>query len=352
MRNLSCQLNQFHMFGILKNFGEEKGFLLLSFLLALPLAACNKAEQIDQPSPPCLDAALANESVLIKGGQFEFGEMRYYPEEGPVEQIEVASFEIDATEVTNAQFEKFVSATGYVTEAEKGLSAEVYPQVPEEFRSPGSAVFLSPDQVSDGNADGWWQFVAGATWKSPTGPGSSIEGREHYPVMHVTYLDARTYANWLGRRLPTEQEWEYAARGGFAGAKYAWGDESPHIGESKANTWQGNFPHKNDGDDGFLGVAPVGCYNPNNYGLYDMTGNLWEWTETAYLADRQMDYRSEGYDPRQPGVTLKSIKGGSFLCSDNYCQRYRPAARQGQDITLATSHIGFRTAADADELPL
>ena len=320
--------------------------LILSLILCFFLSACNKAQPIAKPSPPCLDAELANASIKIEGGQFQFGETRYYPEEGPVEQILVDSFEIDATEVTNGQFEKFVKATGYVTEAEKGLSAELYPNIPSEFRAPGSAVFVAPTQNSDGTADVWWQFVAGATWKTPSGPGSSIKGRKHYPVVHVTFSDASAYANWLGRRLPTEQEWEYAARGGISDAKFSWGDESPHTVKPKANIWQGTFPHNNDGIDGFQGVAPVGCFSPNNYGLYDITGNLWEWTETAYHADRQMDYRSEGFDPRQPGVTLKTIKGGSFLCSDNYCQRFRPAARQGQDITLATSHIGFRTVAD------
>ncbi len=336
------------MLKIENDFRAEKRhtFSFILIALSLALAACNKLEQLDKPLPSCLDVELANESILIEGGEFLFGETRYYPEEGPVAKIEVKSFEIDATEVTNGQFEKFVKATGYITEAEKGLSAELYPQIPAEFRAPGSAVFFQPDQMSDGKTDGWWQFVAGASWKSPLGPESSIVERQHYPVIHVTYSDALAYASWLGRRVPTEQEWEYAARGGHSGATYAWGEEPPHTGKSKANTWQGNFPYKNDGVDGFKGAAPVGCFDPNNYGLYDMTGNLWEWTETAYHADRTMNYRSEGNDPRQPGVTLKSIKGGSFLCSDNYCQRYRPAARQGQDITMATSHIGFRTAAD------
>jgi formylglycine-generating enzyme required for sulfatase activity len=171
-------------------------------------------------------------------------------------------------------------------------------------------------------------------------------GKEAHPVVQITHADAIAYAQWLGRRLPTEAEWEYASRGGLEGASFSWGEESPNVGASKANTWQGRFPYNNMNEDGFVGSSPVGCFTANGLGLYDTTGNVWEWTDTAYGPDRKRDYGEEGYDPQQPGVTVKTLKGGSFLCSDNYCQRFRPAARQAQDTTLASSHIGFRTAAD------
>ena len=290
----------------------------------------------------CFPDIEINTTKHIKGGKFSFGDDRYYANEKPIQKIEVKDFNIDLTEVTNRQYQAFVEATGYVTGAERGLSEKEFPDIPAELRVPGSMVFVSPDS-SKNSSPAWWQFVPGANWRHPLGPSSSIKGKEAFPVVQVTYKDAIAYANWIGRRLPTEAEWEYASRGGLKGASYSWGEEPPHQGQSKANTWQGHFPFTNINEDGFIGSSPVGCFPANGYGLFDMTGNVWEWTNSAYGPDHMRDYGAKGYDPQQPGVEVKTLKGGSFLCSDNYCQRFRPASRQAQDVTLASSHIGFRT---------
>ena len=311
------------------------------FCLAL-LTACSE----DKLPLVCLPESEVNQTVDVSGGDFKFGDNRYYPNEGPVKVTRVANFNIDKTEVTNGQFKAFVDATDYVTAAERGLSDVDFPEILPEFRVPGSMVFVAPDLDKPSSPATWWQFVSGANWQNPKGPDSSIAGKEAHPVVQVTHADAIAYAQWLGRRLPTEAEWEYASRGGLEGASFSWGEESPNVGASKANTWQGRFPYNNMNEDGFVGSSPVGCFAANGLGLYDTTGNVWEWTDTAYGPDRKRDYGAEGYDPQQPGVTVKTLKGGSFLCSDNYCQRFRPAARQAQDTTLASSHIGFRTAAD------
>ena len=311
------------------------------FCLAL-LTACSE----DKLPLACLPESELNQTVDVSGGDFKFGDNRYYPNEGPVKVTRVADFNIDKTEVTNGQFKAFVDATDYVTAAERGLSDVDFPEILPEFRVPGSMVFVAPDLDKPSSPATWWQFVSGANWQNPKGPDSSIAGKEAHPVVQVTHADAIAYAQWLGRRLPTEAEWEYASRGGLEGASFSWGEERPNVGASKANTWQGRFPYNNMNEDGFVGSSPVGCFAANGLGLYDTTGNVWEWTDTAYGPDRKRDYGAEGYDPQQPGVTVKTLKGGSFLCSDNYCQRFRPAARQAQDTTLASSHIGFRTAAD------
>ena len=316
------------------------------FCLAL-LTACSE----DKLPLACLPESELNQTVDVSGGDFKFGDNRYYPNEGPVKVTRVADFNIDKTEVTNGQFKAFVDATDYVTAAERGLSDVDFPEIPPEFRVPGSMVFVAPDLDKPSSPATWWQFVSGANWQNPKGPDSSIAGKEAHPVVQVTHADAIAYAQWLGRRLPTEAEWEYASRGGLEGASFSWGEESPNVGASKANTWQGRFPYNNMNEDGFVGSSPVGCFAANGLGLYDTTGNVWEWTDTAYGPDRKRDYGAEGYDPQQPGVTVKTLKGGSFLCSDNYCQRFRPAARQAQDTTLASSHIGFRTAADINTYP-
>jgi formylglycine-generating enzyme required for sulfatase activity len=295
---------------------------------ALSTACSNHSEPLI-----CLSEAQGNQTQDIRGGAFKFGENRYYANERPVLTATVKDFNIDRTEVTNRQFKAFVDATGYVTAAERGLSEKEFPDIPAQFRVPGSMVFIPPTPNEDGSPAPWWQFVAGANWQQPMGPHSSIEGKESFPVVQLTHEDALAYATWLGRRLPTEEEWEYASRGGLQSASYSWGEEPPHRGKSKANTWHG-----------FVGSSPVGCFAANGYGLYDMTGNVWEWTSTAYGPDHNRSYGDDGYDPQQPGVRVKTLKGGSFLCSDNYCQRFRPASRQAQDVTLGSSHIGFRTA--------
>jgi formylglycine-generating enzyme required for sulfatase activity len=312
----------------------------LVLLLTVSLVACS-----DKSDPlVCLAEADIGATKDIIGGQFTLGDNRFYAEEGPAGIRSVANFNIDRTEVTNRQFGAFIEATGYVTAAERGLSEKEFPNVPSEFRVPGSMVFVSPNPDKASVPASWWQFVPGASWRHPLGPESSIEVKGSFPVVHLIYDDASAYAEWLGRRLPTEVEWEYAARGGLEGATYSWGQEAPHQGEAKANTWQGHFPYTNFKEDGFVGSSPVGCFAENGYGLYDMTGNVWEWTNTPYGPDHKRNYGDQGYDPQQPGIVVKTLKGGSFLCSDNYCQRFRPAARQAQDVTLGSSHIGFRTA--------
>ena len=308
----------------------------------LLLTACS-----EEPSPMiCLPESEANTTINVKGGEFKFGDNRYYPDEGPIKLAQVADFNIDKTEVTNAQFQAFTDTTGYITAAEIGLSEQEFPTIPPEFRLPGSMVFVAPELDKPSAPATWWQFMPGANWRYPEGPQSSIDGKGAFPVVHIIHADAMAYAKWLGRRLPSEEEWEYSSRGGLEGASFSWGEEAPNAGVSKANTWQGRFPYSNMNEDGFVGRSPVGCFAANGLGLHDTTGNVWEWTDTPYGPDRERDYGAAGYDPQQPGITVKTLKGGSFLCSDNYCQRFRPAARQAQDTTLASSHIGFRTAAD------
>ena len=319
------------------------GYLSRLFLCLIPVLGIGACSNSNEPLV-CLPLSEANQTVNIKGGAFKFGDNRYYPDEGPVKIMSVADFNIDKTEVTNSEFLKFVDATGYVTAAEKGLSREDFPNIPSEFRVPGSMVFVAPETGENSSPATWWQFIPGANWKNPEGPNSSIKNKGAHPVVQVIHSDAMAYAQWKGRRLPTEVEWEYASRGGLDGASYSWGEESPNVGKSKGNTWQGRFPYQNINEDGFIGSSPVGCFGANAFGLYDTTGNVWEWTDTPYSPDRKRSYGKNGYDPQQPGVKVKTLKGGSFLCSDNYCQRFRPAARQAQDITLASSHIGFRTA--------
>ena len=316
--------------------------LLIRFALVIIITFFTVACSKNSEPLVCLPDIEINATKHIKGGKFSFGDDRYYANEKPIQKIEVKDFNIDLTEVTNRQYQAFVEATGYVTAAERGLSEKEFPDIPAEFRVPGSMVFVSPDS-SKNSSPAWWQFVPGANWRHPLGPNSSIIGKEAFPVVQVTYEDAVAYANWIGRRLPTEIEWEFASRGGLDGASYSWGEESPHDGKSKANTWQGHFPFTNLQEDGYIGSSPVGCFAANGYGLFDMTGNVWEWTVSPYGPDHVRDYGEKGYDPQQPGVEVKTLKGGSFLCSDNYCQRFRPASRQAQDITLASSHIGFRT---------
>ncbi|RME61615.1 MAG: formylglycine-generating enzyme family protein [Alphaproteobacteria bacterium] len=304
--------------------------------------------QPDGVSPSaCLpDGGPLDDQIFIPGGTFRMGTDDGYADEGPSRQVRVADFWIDAHEVTNAQFARFVSETGYVTVAERKPRAEDYPDVPADKLVPGSAVFVPPTDFSQGfDPLSWWRFVPGADWRHPQGPGSGIAGKDFFPVVHIAFADALAYARWAGRALPTEEQWEYAARGGLDGKTYAWGDRFNPGGAAMANTWQGLFPVHDSGQDGFAGLAPVGCYPPNGYGLYDMIGNVWEWTASTYYPSHEVPANAPapGYDPRQPGVPVRVIKGGSFLCAPNYCMRYRPAARHAQDTGLGTDHIGFRT---------
>jgi formylglycine-generating enzyme len=284
--------------------------------------------------------------VWIEGGSFQMGSDRFYPEERPAHQASVDGFWIDRHPVTNAQFGTFVSATGYLTQVERGLDPIIMPGIPDSARVPGSLVFVppKPDGIS-----GQWRFVPGANWRYPEGPGSSIAGRENHPVVHVTYEDALAYARWAGRELPTEAQFERAARGDLVDADYSWGTELTPRGLHMANTWQGPFPLVNRALDGFEGTSPVGCFPANGYGLFDMGGNVWELTTTWYrprhsiLVERNPQGPASSFDPRQPEVPAKVIKGGSHLCSPDFCWRFRPSARQPQEVFLATSHVGFRT---------
>lgn len=281
--------------------------------------------------------------VKLSGGRFSMGSAHFYPEERPVVEVSVASFWIDRHPVTNAQFKAFVEATGYVTQAERGLSESQAAGLPPSAKVPGSLVF-----VREASAPGW-QFLQGASWKTPQGPGSTIEDKMNHPVVQVTYNDAKAYADWLGRELPSEAQLEYAARGGLKGATYAWGDKPFDHARPQANTWQGNFPLNDSGFDGYKGTSPVGCYAANAFGLFDVGGNVWEFTRSWYRPGHEITVTEnpEGpdssLDPRDPGTPVKVIKGGSHLCSENYCLRYRPSARQPQPTYLGTSHIGFRT---------
>ena len=290
-------------------------------------AACTTDLPLPDPARP------THGMVHIDGGTVRMGSDSHYPEERPVREVAVGGFWIDPTEVTNAQFAAFVAATGYVTLAEQGLSAEAYPHIPADLRAPGSIVFAPPrEPVGLDDPTRWWRYVQGAHWRAPLGPGSSIAGFENHPVVHVTIEDARAYADWAGRALPTEAEWEWAARGGLVGADYTWGETFDPASGWKANTWQGQFPAHNTREDGWLTTAPVGCFEPNGYGLHDMAGNVWEYVEDAWM-------------PR-PGLTdadRVTVKGGSWLCAPNFCSRFRPAARQPQERALGSNHIGFRT---------
>lgn len=284
--------------------------------------------------------------VLIPAGSFVMGAGAKYREETPEKNVEVDSFWLSQTEVTNAQFAEFVEATDYITLAEKGLDPKNFPDIPAELLKPGSAAFIEPPEgVPTSNLANWWKYIDGANWRNPNGSESSIEGMDHYPVVHIALEDALAYANWKGHRLPSEIEYEYASRGGLEEQTYAWGSELNPEGKYKANTWQGIFPFHDTAEDGFKGLAPVGCYEPNGYGLYDMIGNVWEWTDTRYFPSHSVPKNApaEGFDPDQPGIPVSVIKGGSYLCSANYCARYRPAARQAQALDLGTNHIGFRT---------
>ncbi len=288
--------------------------------------------------------------VWIERGSFTMGGVGHHRDEGPPHEVTVSGFWIDRYEVTNAQFAQFVADTDYVTVAERVPDPLRHPELPVEFLVPGSVVFVPPtDLQSGGSLANWWQFVADADWRHPYGSGSTIMGLDNHPVVHIAYEDAVAYAQWLGRSLPTEAQWEYAARGGLQGATYAWGEKLKPNDTWQANTWQGLFPIRNTNEDGYVGAAPVGCFAANGYGLHDMSGNVWEWTKNWYQPGHR-DEQSEdpvgpmrSFDPRQPNASVRVIKGGSYLCAPNYCLRYRPAARHAQEPDLPAGHIGFRT---------
>ena len=279
--------------------------------------------------------------VWLPGGEFTFGDT-VYPEEQPPRKQTVAGFWMDRTEVSNDQFAQFVRATGYVTVAERAVDAALHPALPPEMRQPGAVVFVMPTALSGrGDLGQWWRYVAGAQWRHPGGPGTSIDGRGTFPVVAVTHADALAYARWKRTSLPSEVQWEWAARGAQTGAA-----PQAHQQPKAANTWQGLFPVVNSGDDGFVGLAPVGCYEPNAVGLFDMIGNVWELTADRWTSDHNTEAAPDGTPApfkRPASSPQRVIKGGSFLCAPNYCMRYRAGARQAQDEDLAASHLGFRT---------
>jgi sulfatase modifying factor 1 len=271
-----------------------------------------------------------DDMVWVAGGEFAMGSEAFYPEEGPVRRVGVDSFWIDERPVTVAEFRRFVKATGHVTVAERPLDPTDYPDADPDALVPGSLVFRptrGPVDLRD--VRNWWAYMPGTTWQRPEGPASDTYTRGRHPVTQVAYEDAQAYAAWAGKALPTEAEWEYAARGGLDGAVFAWGDEFAPDGRMMANTWQGEFPWQNLLADGYAGTSPVGAFPANGYGLYDMTGNVWEWT-------------CDGFGPQVVPIPRKVTKGGSFLCAPNYCHRYRPAARMAQPVDTSTCHIGFR----------
>jgi formylglycine-generating enzyme required for sulfatase activity len=285
--------------------------------------------------------------VRLPGGTFSMGAKPLRAEEGPPRATRVGAFWIDRTDVTNAQFARFVKATGYVTLAERPLDAKAWPRLTAEQRRPASIVFVGSDRPPGSDPSQWWRAVPGADWRHPEGPASSIAGKDTYPVVQVAYEDALAYARWLGRDLPTEAEWEYAAQGGKGPARYVWGDAPFDDAHPQANVWQGVFPSLDTGADGFKAQAsPVGCFPANGFGLYDMAGDVWQWTRDAYQRNLDPDAR---VDPEGPAPALGEaakghvIKGGSFLCSPDYCFRYRPAAREAGPSDTGEDHIGFRT---------
>jgi formylglycine-generating enzyme required for sulfatase activity len=296
----------------------------------------------------------------IPGGTFLMGSNDFYPEERPVREVTVDGFWMDSTPVTNAQFADFVSATDYHTVAERQPDARCYPGTDPRALVPGSLLFTKPGaRVDLRDHRAWWRYEVGASWKEPDGPGSTIAGREDHPVVHVAYDDALAYASWCGKALPSEAEWEYAARGGLHGAAYVWGDEFMPQGRILANTWHGEFPWQNLATHGYEGTSPVDAFPPNGYGLYDMAGNVWEWTSDVFTTRRvpndatpccakavtATSARHGAFDAPPVQIPQHVVKGGSHLCAPNYCRRYRPAARQGQMIDTSACHIGFRCIA-------
>jgi len=293
----------------------------------------------------------------IPGGEFGMGSDRHYPEEAPAHRVAVNGFWIDIHAVTNAEYARFVDATGYVTSAERSADPSDYPGAKPELLVPSSVMFKKASGPVDlRNPYHWWVYRAGADWRHPRGPGSHLKALMNHPVVHVAFADAQAYADWAGKELPTEAEWECAARGGLDGAEFIWGNELAPGGKAMANYWQGEFPWQNLLEDGYEWTAPVDAFPANGYGLHQMAGNVWEWTVDWYqdhraishpcctIADPRGGDPEHSFDPRTPDVKIprKVMKGGSYLCAPNYCRRYRPAARMPQPVDTSTCHLGFR----------
>ncbi len=325
------------------------------------LTGCGRAPQ-SAPEPaaaqPSTNLSSPTSSTAPKGmvwiplGSFIMGSDNGTPDERPAHTVEMHGFWMDQTEVTNEEFARFVEATKYVTLAERPPDPSQFPDAPPENLVPGAGVFSpAPDIESLENHLAWWRWQPGANWKHPEGPGSNFAGRERHPVVHVCWDDAQAYAKWAGKRLPTEAEWEYAARGGQRGQPYVWGNDAPNP--SHANIWQGHFPKINTAADGWRATAPVATYPPNGFGLFDMAGNVWEWCADWYRPDTYANSAvqdpkgpSTSYDPQEPLTAKRVMRGGSYLCSDVYCSGYRPSARMKSSPDTGLAHTGFRCVKD------
>lgn len=346
-----------------------------SFLWELVWPSGSGARERGDKKPPKLNVAKApgeapEGMVWVRGGEFWMGASEenviaendspqdLYFDARDVHKVYVDGFWMDKTELTNRQFAKFVEATGYKTVAEKDPNPEQFPSHLRDKLLPFSLVFKKPPEEvplwAPNATQKWWDIGYGACWKHPEGPGSDIKGKEDHPVVHICYDDALAYCKWAGKRLPTEAEWEFAARGGLDRKIYCWGDELKPDGKWMCNAWQGKFPNENTKEDGYEGIAPVASFPPNGYGLHDMAGNVWEWCADWYRMDYYFDSPEKnpqgpttGFHPRERGADVRVLRGGSFLCSDNYCKRYIPAARREGETTSPANHIGFRCVKDA-----
>ena len=318
------------------------------------LHAAVLTEQLNAESSSAPKSSRPPGMVWIPGGRFWMG-TTHMDDAQPIHEVEVNGFWMDRTDVTNEEFAQFVRATGYVTIAERPLDQKEFPNLAPDDLAPGSVVFTPPPGPVPLNEPlAWWRFVRGANWRHPAGPGSDLRGKEKYPVVHIAWQDAIAYAKWAGKRLPTEAEWEFAARGGRDRQDYPWGNELTPKGKWMANTFQGHFPYKNTSEDGFAGIAPVTSFPPNDFGLYDMSGNVWQWVSDWYQPDYYAQLGREAvlavnpqgpkdsFDPQEPGVAKRVQKGGSFLCTNQYCERYIPGARGKGDPDTGTNHLGFR----------
>jgi sulfatase modifying factor 1 len=342
---------------------KTASYITLFLALVSPAAFADAFQPTVELAGPPPSAAPAG-MVWIPGGEFSMGSKdprgdlcggnEPMDDARPIHRVQLDGFWMDRTEVTNAEFARFVAATKYITVAERPLKASDYPGVPADQLAPGSIVFTPPTSaVPLNNALRWWAWVPGASWRHPEGPASTITGRDNFPVVHIAYEDAAAYAAWAGKDLPTEAQWEFAARGGLSGQAYAWGNELNPNGKKMANIWEGHFPDKNSAEDGFVGIAPVASFPANAYGLHDVAGNVWEWCSDWYAPDTYSKIKgvvrnptgptqAESFDPAEPGMAKRVQRGGSFLCTDQYCTRYMVGTRGKGAPDTGSNHAGFR----------